>query len=303
MRLYRITGKPYTDLVHMYSLCAAGYIPQLFNSRMMASGQIVVADLLAMTGGKALLYDIALAEFAEKCPLPKFKLLDEASLPEDVPPLPPLPDVEITDMAMIFHTSGTTSGKPKPVPETHAWLKCQAQVQWTGMWHKDALMFNNLGSFANVGSATSKSSPNLFDSNLLIMSSAMSYLVYSGQCLIQTTKSDFDATEFLALVKEGMNAMLLYAPWLSKLSSIARTNSDVLAAMRGMAQITYTGASLNPEDEQWLISRGVTVAVCHPPLRFMLLLILVASACTRPQRQVTIIPLPPLSYSSYQAAS
>jgi hypothetical protein len=86
-------------------------------------------------------------------------------------------------------------------------------------------------------------------------------MAWSGHCIMQSSRPDFDASEYLAMVKEGLNGMVLYAPWLSSLASIAREDPEVLKALQSMYQVTYTGASLNPEDEQWLVNNGVRVAV------------------------------------------
>lgn len=93
----------------------------------------------------------------------------------------------------------------------------------------------------------------------------MSYLGWSGQCLVQTSKPDFDASEFLALIAEaGLNWAFLYAPWLSKLIGIARNDANVLAALKGLVEVTYTGAALNPSDEAWLVENGVKATVSTP---------------------------------------
>lgn len=124
-------------------------------------GRPVIHYLLEVTGGKALLYDPTLTDDVKDIShIPCIVVPDVETIPalQVRQKLPDLPDVQDVDMGMIFHTSGTTSGKPKPVPETHRWLRCQAQVQWPGIWQGEFEkqgMFNNLGSFANVGSATS----------------------------------------------------------------------------------------------------------------------------------------------------
>jgi hypothetical protein len=89
---------------------------------------------------------------------------------------------------------------------------------------------------------------------------AISYLSWSGHCLIQTSKSDFKGEELLAIVNEGVNA-LLYSPWFSKLLSTARNNPAVLSALKAMGQINCTGAALNPEDEIWATEQGIAVTV------------------------------------------
>jgi hypothetical protein len=66
----------------------------------------------------------------------------------------------------------------------------------------------------------------------------------------------------LAMVNnEGLNSMILYAPWFSKLLNIARSSPTVLAALKGMGQINYTGAALNPDDELWAEEQGIPVVV------------------------------------------
>jgi hypothetical protein len=81
----------------------------------------------------------------------------------------------------------------------------------------------------------------------------------SGQCIIQTSKPDFDADELLAMVrKEGLNNILLYANWFSKLLEVARTN---LNALRSVQQIAYTGEALNPDDARWVVEQGIPVTV------------------------------------------
>ncbi|KAJ7625662.1 acetyl-CoA synthetase-like protein [Roridomyces roridus] len=213
----------------------------------------VIRDLLFKTGGKALIFepdfsgrlvvDGALSSLA----IPEFNSLSAY----ESAPIPPLPDVELTDIALIYHTSGTTSGVPKPVPETHRWLKSQAQVQWPQVFQcfpdGQPLLVNNIGSFANVGTSTT-----------------INYLSWSGHCVVQTSKPDFEVDELLAMVNdEGLNVLFLYAPWFSKLLDIARTNEVLLSTLKSMSQINYTGAALNPDDEIWAMEQGIPVTNCY----------------------------------------
>ncbi|KAF8174893.1 acetyl-CoA synthetase-like protein [Pholiota molesta] len=245
-----ITGEKYTDLVHLYALARIGYIPQMLN-KAMATLDNAIPSLLSLTNAKAILYDPLYSSAVASLSYPNFPLvIDLKSLPplgdRKLPDLPIVPDDAV---AVIFHTSGTTGGRPKPVPETHKWLRCQAQIQCSAVWQGGDVqaIVNNLGSFANVGSATT-----------------VSYLGWSGQCLVQTSKPDFDTSEFLALIAEaGMNWAFLYAPWLSKLIGIARNDVNVLAALKGLVEVTYTGAALNPSDEAWLVENGVKATAMY----------------------------------------
>ncbi|KAJ6620659.1 hypothetical protein B0H10DRAFT_2163492 [Mycena sp. CBHHK59/15] len=209
----------YSDLVHIYGLARAGFVPEVLNAKMTIA---IVRDLLAKTGWKALIYDPSFEGAVMDFPLPSLPVPDLNSIPAPSSSLPPLPDVTPSDIALMFIL---------PVPETHRWTKSQAQVQWPDLWHcypdGQPLVVNNIGS---------------------LQMSAISYLSWSGHYI--------DADEFLAMVNdEGLNCLILYAPWFSKLLNIARSDPVVLAALKGMGQINYTGAALRcgPRSREFLL--------------------------------------------------
>ncbi|KAJ6544423.1 acetyl-CoA synthetase-like protein [Mycena capillaripes] len=244
-----VTGVKYSDLAHIYGLARAGFVIEVLNANCTIP---VIRDLFKKTGGKTLIFDPKFAPLVQETDpgLPSLAIPELNTLPALSAPLPDLPNVSEDDIAIFFHTSGTTSGIPKPVPETHRWLRCQSQVQWPNLMqcYPDGrpLLVNNIGSFANVGSATT-----------------MMYLSWSGHGLVQTSRPDFEVDEFLGMVDAGLNAMILYAPWLSKLLNIARSNPTVLAALKGMGQIHFTGAALNPDDEIWAMEQGLPVTALY----------------------------------------
>ncbi|KAJ7117479.1 hypothetical protein C8R44DRAFT_879044 [Mycena epipterygia] len=162
----------------------------------------IVHDLLAKTGGKALVYDPSFAKLVVDVPFPDPSAFLRLPLP------------------FLLCPNGTASGIPNPVPETHRWLKSQAQVQWPSIWqcYQDdrALVVNNIGSFANVGSAT--------------RIVAITYLSWSGHCLVQTSKPDFEVDEFLA--------MTLYATKETAGYLVSSLNvKEVLPAMRVLEDV------------------------------------------------------------------
>lgn len=90
----------------------------------------------------------------------------------------------------------------------------------------------------------------------------MNHISRKGQCVVQTSRPDFGAEELLALIREcGLNRLLLYVPWLTNLLDIARKDDTVLNALKSMRQICYTGASLNPENEAWIMEKGIPATV------------------------------------------
>ncbi|KAJ6586259.1 acetyl-CoA synthetase-like protein [Mycena vulgaris] len=244
-----LTGTVYSDLVTLYAISAAGFVPQVFSIKFSRPGRIIILDLLAACEGKALVLDPTFSDEVNDTTIPVMEIPGLSSLPAVAPGTLEAPSADSTDTAMIFHTSGTTGGKPKPVRCTHDWMVWQAihvNKIWQGSFEGQDIM-NNLGSFAHVGTASS-----------------MNYLPLSGSCLVQTSCSDFPADEFMALVnQQGMNRMFIYADWLVKLASIARSDERVLSALRGMRQITYTGSAINPEVEKWLVEQDVPLATMY----------------------------------------
>ncbi|KAF7297287.1 Acetyl-CoA synthetase-like protein [Mycena indigotica] len=257
-----ITGSQYPDLVHLYAISRAGFVPQVFSQKYTEQGLAVVRDLLTACEAKVLLYDPVFEGIVQSpsltlaCqripPLVSLTYVDAA--------LPSLPDVKPTDTAMIFHTSGTTSGKPKPVPESHRWFRFQA-IQWKGICQAAPFdgqdVYNNIGSYGHVGSAT-----------------MISHLGASGQCMVRLASNTLDREQILELTRlAGLNNLFIYAPWLSKLVNLAKTDPEILTVLRSMRQISYTGASLNPEDEQWIIESAIPATCVYATTEIALCLV------------------------------
>ena len=68
--------------------------------------------------------DASFKDVVGDCPYPAYISVKGATLyPSSSTPLPRLPaPKEMTDLAMLFHTSGSTSGTPKLVPCSYRWL-------------------------------------------------------------------------------------------------------------------------------------------------------------------------------------
>lgn len=118
----RLKGTSYLDLVNIWAVSRAGYIPQLISIRM--PNPDVVFEMLKQAGAAALIVDPSFEPLLTETTLP---ILFSASLTsssgDGLPKLPQLdtpPDPN--DTLMIFHTSGSTSGHPKLVPVTARWL-------------------------------------------------------------------------------------------------------------------------------------------------------------------------------------
>lgn len=116
----RIGGFTYTDVLHIYGISRAGFIPQLFSLRL--PNPDIIYELLERANAKGLVYDSSICMNLGSCPVPTFS----AMLSTDTNASEPLCDLDSTlvedDIAFIFHTSGSTSGSPKLVPCSYRWL-------------------------------------------------------------------------------------------------------------------------------------------------------------------------------------
>jgi acyl-CoA synthetase (AMP-forming)/AMP-acid ligase II len=111
----------YIDLLHIYGVSRAGYIPQMFSLRL--SSPEVIYELLNKAEAKALIYDLSYEPILNNSPVPTFLAVNaKSAVLDDNDDLPDIPIVSENDTAFVFHTSGSTSGSPKLVPWTHAWI-------------------------------------------------------------------------------------------------------------------------------------------------------------------------------------
>lgn len=116
----RLSGLTYTDVLHVYGLSRAGYIPQLFSIRL--ENPTVVNELLRKAGAHALIYEKSFK--VAGCSVPNHEALDYDAVSPSDDDLPLLhAGVHSSDPAFIFHTSGSTSGSPKLVRCSFRWLE------------------------------------------------------------------------------------------------------------------------------------------------------------------------------------
>ncbi|KAF8212999.1 hypothetical protein K438DRAFT_1534369, partial [Mycena galopus ATCC 62051] len=113
-------GSKSYDLINMLGVSAAGYVPRLF-SRVYSNAD-VVWGLLAASNAKALILDDAFSSLSGTCPVPTFVSLASSDLHIWVQVLDELMATDVDDIALIFHSSGTTSGVPKLIRSTHGWI-------------------------------------------------------------------------------------------------------------------------------------------------------------------------------------
>lgn len=155
----RLTGKKYSDGINILGLICAGYIPQLFS--VVFANHEVVWDLILKSGASALVFDEAFTEIVNEYQISTLPALTYTVLDMTSPGESSVAPVSYQDMAMIVHSSGTTSGMPKLIPCTHGWLKSYVENTFDQLLRNSRPgsgdgTINTLGSLAHVGSFSCK---------------------------------------------------------------------------------------------------------------------------------------------------
>ena len=116
----RVSGYTYPDVLHIYGISRAGYIPQLFSLRL--PNPIVIYELLRKANAHAIIYDPSFESMLNDCPVPSYRAFQSERIECVQESLPNVWDIHEDDIAFYFHTSGSTSGSPKLVPMSFRWL-------------------------------------------------------------------------------------------------------------------------------------------------------------------------------------
>lgn len=124
---YRIPGFTYTDAVLIYGISRAGFVPQLISIRLPNSA--IVSELLIRSKAAALIYHDAFSSNQFSCSISHCATADTNIIPPDESDelLPPQRMHSRNDLAIIFHTSGSTSGSPSLIKCTAGWLSSIAK--------------------------------------------------------------------------------------------------------------------------------------------------------------------------------
>ena len=118
----RLAGMNYSDVIHIYGVSRAGFVPQLFSLRL--PNPVVVYELLNRAGAEAIIYDPSFSTIVQNPPVPSLSAvsIDQLTVHENQP----LPRRRVVaskdDLVFVFHTSGSTSGSPKLVPCRASWV-------------------------------------------------------------------------------------------------------------------------------------------------------------------------------------
>lgn len=240
-----LPGMAYQDVLHIYGLSRAGYVPQLFSIRL--PNPDVVLELLTKAGAKALIFDSQFQSLTASFPLPVHLAIekrDMASFQYDLPLM--RSNSNPNKPVFVFHTSGSTSGSPKLVPCNARWLDAivaKAKVTSTPTNPRVQDVSSWMGSMCHIAQT-------------FMLIGALQH----GSCVIQPTKIAFSSEELIDMIHRcQLNRLNQFSTFLSIHLRNSRQNRKLLGYLQSLDQILLSGLSLPREDEDWAYKNGLNL--------------------------------------------
>jgi acyl-coenzyme A synthetase/AMP-(fatty) acid ligase len=254
----------YTNVLHIYGVSRAGYIPQLFSLRL--PNPQVIYELLEQAGARALVYEPSFDVDLSECLLPVHaaEAIEDSDIEgKELPDMPRA--VSETDCVFIFHTSGSTSGRPKLVPCSYKWLNTiVSKARHVGKpktsGRQDVTVW--MGSMCHIGQTTSEYSWIIIERSCTDYVSVLIGSLSHGACTIQPTKITFSSEELMDMIHRcGLNRLNQFATFLGNHLRNSRQDPQLLNAIAGLDEVLYSGLPLGKEEEAWAIQNGVPLKV------------------------------------------
>ncbi|KAK0465197.1 uncharacterized protein EV420DRAFT_1262611 [Desarmillaria tabescens] len=240
-----IGGFTYIDVLHIYGISRAGYIPQMFSLRL--PNPDVIFELLHRANAKALIFDSSFQDVLKNhTSLPIHLALNTVEAAITAGPLPTLPHCAPDDIALMFHTSGSTSGSPKLVPCTFRWMNATVHKssQISKPFRPDRQDVTTwMGSMCHIG-----------QSFMLIGT------LQHGSCVIQPTVIAFSPEELVDMIHRcHLNRLQQFGAFSAMNLRASRHDTKLLSLLAGLDEVLYTGMPLPREEEEWAYHNGLPI--------------------------------------------
>ncbi|KAL0576896.1 hypothetical protein V5O48_005077 [Marasmius crinis-equi] len=231
-----IAGTTYTDVLHIYGLSRAGYIPQLFSIKL--PNPDVIFELLIKSNARALICDGNFYHISNKSPIPLHIAVGLSEIDGGNEEIPLLPSVEENDIAFYFHTSGSTSGSPKLVPCSYTWLNSVVEKsrQACTPYHQNRRdVATWMGSMCHIAQTF-----------MLIGS------LQHGACVVQPSSMPFSSRELMDMISNaGVNRLWAFAAFLSLHFKSSRQDPKFESMLAALDEILTSGMPLPREDVEY----------------------------------------------------
>ncbi|KAI3602834.1 amp-ligase [Moniliophthora roreri] len=239
-----IEGYTYQDVLHIYGLSRAGYIPQLFSLRLPSPD--LVYELLHKAQAQALICEQSFHSSLQDSPVPTHLATKVSDIDVLTEPLPPLPAVTGGSTAFLFHTSGSTSGSPKLVPCSYRWLN-------TALHKSNQISRPRNSSRQDV--TTWMGSMCHIDQFFMLMGS-----LQHGSCVVQPTTIPFSSEELIDMIHRcGLNRLNQFAAFLASQLRASCSNPKLLSMLSNLDEVLYSGMPLPREEQEWALRNNINL--------------------------------------------
>ncbi|KAF9077888.1 acetyl-CoA synthetase-like protein [Rhodocollybia butyracea] len=235
-------GFKYLDVVHVYAISRAGYIPQLINIFENADFSVIQGPL-EQANTRAFIHESGYSDIVQNIPIPCFTLVTIVH-PNDYP-LPGLPHVTGSDVAVIYQTSGSASAKSKIVPCNYTWL--DGIVHKATRAHLDSANLDILVWHGSMG--------------FMAQFSALISAIYHTSCMVQYKSGEPSTSELVDIINRcKTNKLFLFPHFLKKHIRASYMDPETLHALSSVDEIVYGGGSFgSDEEEEWAWKNGINL--------------------------------------------
>lgn len=254
----------YQEVVHLFALVHAKYVPQLLNLKIRATQ--TAENHFRQSGTTYVIY-------APTAPIEQLGNHFQVHEMVDIEQLPKSHD-EATyletpveengdDVLMIYHTSGSTSGRPKLVPFSRKWLDANARNPTPGLPNgkEIGIAINGISHLSQLASKKSF----FFRQHVLIHTffNQVSLKQFeNGACIVLMPWLEFTVSELLQIITEcNVNALYQLTPILSQTIREAMTNVRLTVALQSLDFIVYGGSIFGDSEREWAMEKGITLKV------------------------------------------
>lgn len=241
----------YDDVVLVFGLSLAGFVPQLISLRLTNSD--VVGELMIKGGAKALIHERTFENIHLCTQIPIFTTMSTEEVRSFDLPTHEFQIDETArreDKAFIFHTSGSTSGSPKLVPNRYGWIDGlwkKANACWAPCKAEGQDVLPCIGSICHVG-------------QMFLVLSAFQH----SACIVQPTSLPYPPLEFQTMIRDcGVNRLYVFSPILFRYLQLAKTDDSIRTSLKDLRQVLYTGLPLFEEESDWAFKQGIKLLVSH----------------------------------------
>ncbi|KAL5584095.1 hypothetical protein FOVSG1_015446 [Fusarium oxysporum f. sp. vasinfectum] len=240
-----LKGTTYLDLLHIWGISRAGYVPQLISAHL--TSNTVVGELLNEAKAKGVIHDPAITpSVGEK--VPAFPAIDFLDLNIEQYPLAEVSSpTSGEEIVFILHSSGSTSGKPKLVPETARWLDCNIRkaqhftFRPPGAEAQETIVAS--GSFCHVASTLT-----------------FAACVDRGCCMALPTSIPYSLPELRRIVKECKVTLFnMFSSFLTGVIKEARKDPELLEMLQSFDACTCGGLPLEETEGAWAREQGINL--------------------------------------------